>query len=119
MVMRRQTMRESFQRRDPDKEERLYHALGCTLNNFIMQEPSGVSNGVIMAAMEAFFGNAMAYMCATSIDSDEKVRERLALVQAHLDEDVWCRLRVMRNDHEMIMRTQPGWGEKNPARGTW
>jgi hypothetical protein len=103
-------MSDAFLRRDTDKEARLYDALGKALNAFITEEPDGASNGVILAALSAVVGNALAYMCATSLAKDPEVREHVARVSADLDRHTWRVLNQMRQDHRLIMQAQPGWG---------
>ena len=113
-------MSDVFSRRDTQKEARLYEALGKTLNACITAEPEGASNGVILAALSGVVANALAYMCATSLATNQDVQEYLARLSADLEDRTWECLRLMRQDHRLIMQGQPGWGaDSQDNLGRW
>ena len=81
-------MRSSWDRRDRDKEERLYNALGATLNTFI--EAEGASNAVVAQACGEFLAMVFAGLSVENGDSEEQIAGRLAVYTQALAESV-CR----------------------------
>ena len=71
----------TWQRRDSAKEERLYNALGQTLNQFIKTE--GASNAMIAHACGTFFAQVWGYFCATACADDAAMEQ---LLTTHLAE---------------------------------
>jgi len=70
-------MASSWERRDENKEERLYNALGATLNRLI--EAEGASNAVIAQGCGEFFAQVLAALSVESGDTHEQLEQRLAI----------------------------------------
>ena len=86
-------MASSWERRDEHKEERLYNALGATLNRFIDAE--GASNAVIAQGCGEFFAQVVAARSVESGDTHEHLDQRLASATTALQEAVVRRAQAM------------------------
>ena len=79
-------MRSSWDRRDLDKEARLYNALGATLNKLIEEE--GASNAVIAEACGQFLAMVFAGLSAESGDTEEQLTGRIAIYTEALAQSI-------------------------------
>jgi len=86
-------MASSWERRDEHKEERLYNALGATLNRLIDAE--GASNAVIAQGCGEFFAQVLAALSVESGDTHEQLEQRLAIATTALQEAVVRRAQAM------------------------
>jgi len=86
-------MASSWERRDEHKEERLYNALGATLNRLI--EAEGASNAVIAQGCGEFFAQVLAALSVESGDTQAQLEQRLALATTALQEAVVRRAQAM------------------------
>jgi len=66
-------MADAWTRRDLVKEGRLYNALFEALNSFIREEPTAGSNSMLMAVLQQFSGNMLAFFGAMSLLDDDGV----------------------------------------------
>jgi hypothetical protein len=86
-------MASSWERRDEDKEERLYNALGATLNRLI--EAEGASNAVIMQGCGEFYAQVLAALSVENGETQEQLEQRLAIHIRALQEAVLQRAQAM------------------------
>jgi hypothetical protein len=86
-------MASSWERRDEDKEERLYTALGATLNRLIDAE--GASNAVIAQGCGEFYAQVLAALSVESGETPEQLEHWLTLHTRALQEAVLRRAQAM------------------------
>jgi hypothetical protein len=86
-------MASSWERRDIDKEERLYNALGATLNRLI--EAEGASNAVIAQGCGEFFAQVLAALSVESGDTQEQLEQRMTGFTRALQDAVVRRAQAM------------------------
>ena len=86
-------MASSWERRDEDKEERLYNALGTALNRLI--ETEGASNAVIAQACGEFYAQVFAALSVENGETPEQLEQRLHLHLRALQEAVLQRAQAM------------------------
>jgi hypothetical protein len=86
-------MASSWERRDEDKEERLYNALGVALNRFI--ETEGASNAVIAQAGGEFYAQVFAALSVENGETPEQLEQRLPLHLRARQEAVLQRAQAM------------------------
>ena len=79
-------MRSSWERRDRHKEERLYNALGATVNTFIEEE--GASNAVIAQGCGEFLAMVFAGLSVESGDTEEQMGGRIAIYTRALEQSI-------------------------------
>jgi len=88
-------MASSWERRDADKEARLYNALGATLNKLI--EAEGASNAVIAQGCGAFFAQVLAALSVENGNTPAQLEQRLTTYTRALQEEVMQRAQAMRD----------------------
>ena len=86
-------MASSWERRDEEKEERLYNALGATLNRLI--ETEGASNAVIAQGCGEFYAQVLAALSVESGETPDQLEQRLFLHLQALEEAVLRRAQAM------------------------
>ena len=86
-------MASSWERRDENKEERLYNALGATLNRLIDAE--GASNAVIAQGCGEFYAQVFAALSVESGETQAQLEHRLTLHIRALQEAVVRRAQAM------------------------
>ena len=86
-------MASSWERRDEEKEERLYNALGAALNRLI--ETEGASNAVIAQGCGEFYAQVFAALSVESGETPDQLEQRLFLHLQALEEAVLRRAQAM------------------------